>query len=192
MHTGTLEHRTRRPTGDDTGTGWDGAQEHHADDLLTLHEVRDDALDQRHAEEMFLDLLHALGDGGRHLLHLAVTNADGSLAVIDDCQGGGTETAPTLDNLDGTVDSDYPLGILILFFPGSLATTIATVTTPLTAAITALLGFVHRVPYPLIVPGIQDRPHVPHRRARRSGRDTCCRHGRRRCSQCQFPSRTRQ
>src|SRR5690606_5591564 len=60
---GGLQHGADRTTGDDAGTGGRGAQEDDTGGLLTLHGVRDGALDAGDAEEALLRLLDTLGDG---------------------------------------------------------------------------------------------------------------------------------
>ena len=72
---------------DDTGSG------------LTLHGVRDGALDAGDLEEVLLGLLDTLGDRRGNLLGLAVADAHGAVAVADDHEGGEAEATTTLDDL---------------------------------------------------------------------------------------------
>jgi hypothetical protein len=58
---------------------------------------------------VLLGLLDALGDRGRHLLGLAVADADGAVTVAHHDQRGEAEPATTLDDLRHAVDRDDPL-----------------------------------------------------------------------------------
>ena len=109
VHAGALEHRTGRTARDHTGTGRGRTQHDDAGRLLTLHGVRDGALDARHGEERLLGLLDTLGDRRGHLLGLAVADADHAVAVTDDHQGGEAEATTTLDDLGDAVDLDHAL-----------------------------------------------------------------------------------
>src|SRR5688572_22880768 len=124
---GALEHGTHRATGDDTGTGAGRLEQHHTGRRLTLHGVRDGAGDARHAVEVLLGLLDALGDRRGHLLGLAVADADLAVAVSDDHQGGEAEATTTLHDLGDAVDRDDALDVVALL--GSAATAAATVAT---------------------------------------------------------------
>src|SRR6202012_6206178 len=96
------------------GTGRGRLAPEHSRRVLTLHGVQDGAGDHRHAEEVLLGLLYALGDGGRHLLGLAVADADPSLAVAHNHQAGEAEATATLDDLGHTVDGDHVLKVSCL------------------------------------------------------------------------------
>ena len=120
VHACALEDGASRPTGDDAGTRGRGAQHDHARGLLTLNRVRNRALNQRHTEEVLLGLFNTLGDRGRHLLRLAVADANHALAVADDDQSGEAEATTTLDHLGDAVDGHHALEVLA-FFLRSLA-----------------------------------------------------------------------
>src|SRR5207247_4955952 len=96
-----------RATGDHTGTGGRRLQQDHAGGILPRYRMRDRCSDPRHLEEVLLGLLDALGDGGRHLLGLAVPDADGTVAVAHHDQRGEAEPAATLDDLGDAVDGDH-------------------------------------------------------------------------------------
>src|SRR6185437_7458582 len=100
-----------RATGDDAGTWAGRLEQYDARGGLTLHGVRDGALDPRDLEEVLLGLLDALGDRRGHLLGLAVADADLTLAVTDDDQRGEAEPATTLHDLGDTVDRDDALEV---------------------------------------------------------------------------------
>ena len=108
---GALQHGAHRTTGDDAGTGAGRTQQHDAGRRLTLHRVRDGALDARDLEEVLLGLLDTLGDRRGHLLGLAVADADRAVAVADDDQRGEAEAATTLDDLGDAVDRDDALDV---------------------------------------------------------------------------------
>src|SRR4051812_27140998 len=111
---GALEHGPHRATGDDTGTGAGGLEEHDTGRRLTLHRVRDGAGDARHVVEVLLGLLDALGDRRGHLLGLAVADADLAVAVTHDHQGGEAEAPATLDDLGHAVDGNHALDVVAL------------------------------------------------------------------------------
>src|SRR6185436_17228791 len=104
------------------------AQHDDSGSLLALDRVRDGALDAGDLEELLLGLLDALGNRGRHLLGLAVADADHSLAVADDHQGGEAEATTTLDDLGDAVDRDDALDV------GGLVASSATVVASATVA----------------------------------------------------------
>src|SRR4029077_18766422 len=139
---GTLEHRTHRPTGDHTGTGSGGTQQHDAGRLLALHRVRDGALAPGDPEEALLRLLDTLGDRRGHLLGLAVADADHAVTVAHDHQCGEAEATTTLDDLGDTVDRDDALDVGGLV--GLLAATVVAPTTATTGALSAL-GSAHQI-----------------------------------------------
>ena len=132
---GALQHRAHRATGDDTGTGAGRAQQHHTGGGLTLHAVDDRAADARDAEEVLLRLLDTLGDRRRHLLGLAVADADQAVAVADDHQGGEAEAPTTLDDLGHAVDRDQALDVRSLVLRAAAAAPVAAVTTATTGAV---------------------------------------------------------
>ena len=93
--------------------------------LLALHRVRDGALDARDAEEGLLGLFDALGDRGGDFLGLAVADADLTVAVADDHQGGEAEATTTLDDLGDTVDRDDLLDVVGLLRAAAVVATTA-------------------------------------------------------------------
>src|SRR6185369_1529298 len=98
---------------------------HDARGLLALNRVRDSALDAGDLEEVLLGLLDALGDRGRHLLGLAVADADGAVAVAHHNKCGEAEAATTLDDLGHAVDGDDPLDESGLLGRAATVTTVA-------------------------------------------------------------------
>ena len=88
-----------------------GLQQHDAGRLLALDGVRDRALDAGDLEEVLLGLLDALGDRRRHLLGLAVADADGAVAVAHHDERGEAEAAAALDDLGHAVDRDDALDV---------------------------------------------------------------------------------
>src|SRR4051812_49099580 len=135
---GALEHGTHRATGDDTGTGAGRLEQHHTGRRLTLHRVRDGAGDARHAVEVLLGLLDALGDRRGHLLGLAVADAHLAVAVTDDHQGGEAEAPTTLDDLGHAVDRNHALDVVALL--GRSAAGAPTAVTAVAAVVTAAGG----------------------------------------------------
>src|SRR5207248_5071590 len=133
-----LQHRTHRAAGDDTRTGAGRLEQHHAAGVLTLRRVRDRGADPGHLEEVLLGLLDTLGDGGRHLLGLAVPDADGTVAVAHHHESGEAEPATALDDLGDPVDGDDPLEVRGLLgrrvAPAALAAVVATVAAALGAS----------------------------------------------------------
>src|SRR6266496_4139107 len=109
-----LEHGAHRAAGDDARTGTGRLEQHHAGRCLALHGVWDRLLDARDLEEVLLGLLDTLRDRGRHLLGLAVADADRAVTVADDDEGGEAEPAATLDHLGDAVDGDEPLDVRAL------------------------------------------------------------------------------
>src|SRR4029077_3201578 len=118
---------------DDAGPRAGRLEQHDARRVLTLHGVRDRAGDPRHAEEVLLSLLHALGDGGGHLLGLAVPDADHPVAVAHHHQGGEAEATAALDDLGHAVDGDHVLNIGGRLF-GCAAAPVLPALTPFAAA----------------------------------------------------------
>src|SRR6185312_10049594 len=106
---GALEDGAHRTAGDDARSGAGRLEQHHTGRVHALHRVRDRLGDPRHLEEVLLGLLDALGDGGRHLLGLAVADADRAVTVADDDQRGEAEAPATLHDLGDPVDRDDPL-----------------------------------------------------------------------------------
>ncbi|EGJ76821.1 putative 30S ribosomal protein S5 [Streptomyces sp. Tu6071] len=143
VHARALQHGTHGTTGDNTGTRRRRLQEHDAGGLLALDRVRDGALDTGDLEEVLLGLLHTLGDGGRHLLGLAVADTDGAVRVAHHDQRGEAEAATTLDYLGDTVDRDDALDVRGLLGSGSSAVTALPVPPLATGTATAALGSSH-------------------------------------------------
>src|SRR5581483_750631 len=103
------------------------------------------ALDPGDLEEVLLGLLNALGDGGRHLLGLAVSDAHGAVTVAHHDQRGEAEATTTLDNLGDAVDRDDTLHVGGLLDGLAAVPTVPLTVTPLaaTGAATAALGSSH-------------------------------------------------
>src|SRR5262249_59702138 len=108
---GALQHGAHRATGDHTGTGGSRLEQDDARGLLALDRVRDGALDTGDLEEVLLGLLNTLGDGGRHLLGLAVADTDGAVTVAHHDQRGEAEATTTLHYLGDAVDRDDALNV---------------------------------------------------------------------------------
>ena len=98
--------------------------------------MRDGALDTGDLEEVLLGLLNTLGDGGRHLLGLAVTDTDGAVTIAHHDQRGEAEATTTLHNLGDAVDRDDALNVRGLL-GGSCAAVTALPVPPLAATGTA-------------------------------------------------------
>src|SRR3954454_4607774 len=120
---GALEHGAHRTAGDDAGTRARRLQQHDTGRLLALHRVRDRRLDPRNLEEVLLGLLDTLGDRGRHLLGLAVSDADGAVTVADHHEGSETEPATALDDLRDPIDGHHPFEVRALLRRAAVATT---------------------------------------------------------------------
>src|SRR4051812_27621734 len=185
---GALEHGTHRAAGDDAGTGAGRLEQHHTGGRLTLHRVRDGAGDARHAVEVLLGLLDALGDRRGHLLGLAVADADLAVAVTHDHQGGEAEAPTTLDDLGHAVDGDHALDVVALLggratgAPPAVAAVAAVV--PAAGAAAASLWSWHQTSLSISITVLLIRspahPHGHRRPAPRCGRRTGCHRGRRR------------
>ncbi len=119
---GALEHGAHRATGDDAGTGAGRLEQHDAGGRLALDRVRDGRADARHAEEVLLGLLDALGDRRGHLLGLAVADADLAVAVAHDHEGGEAEATTALHDLGDAVDRDDALDVRVLLDRAATAT----------------------------------------------------------------------
>ncbi|GAA2802339.1 hypothetical protein GCM10020219_087100 [Nonomuraea dietziae] len=119
-------------------------QEDDAGRLLTLHGVRDGALDAGDAEEVLLRLLDTLGDGRGDFLGLAVADADQAVAVTDDNQGGEAEATTTLHDLGHSVDLHYTLDVRDALVSGATAAIVTTVTPLATGAATATRSCSHQ------------------------------------------------
>ena len=94
--------------GDDAGTGGGRLHQHPAGAGDADDRVGDGAAGQRHVEQVLLGLLGALLDGQRHLLGLAVAEADAAVAVADHDERGEREAATALHDLGDAVDGDDP------------------------------------------------------------------------------------
>ncbi|ALM41031.1 putative 30S ribosomal protein S5 [Streptomyces sp. FR-008] len=135
MNTGALEDGAHGATGDHTGTGGSRLEQDDARGLLAGDGVRDGALDTGDLEEVLLGLLNTLGDGGRHLLGLAVTDTHGAVRVAHHDQRGEAEATTTLHDLGDSVDRDDTLDVRGLL--GSCAAVTALPVPPLAATGTA-------------------------------------------------------
>src|SRR6266496_3351330 len=118
-----LQHRAHRATGDDAGTGRGRTEQHDTGGFLTLDRVRNRATDAGNLEEVLLGFLDALGDRRGNFLGLAVADADLTVAVTDDHQGGEAEATTTLDDLGDAVDRHDLLEVrgLVLAGPATAA-----------------------------------------------------------------------
>src|SRR5205085_10920312 len=125
---------------DDAGTGAGRLEQHDTGSRLALDRVRDGRTDARDAEEVLLGLLHALGDGGRHLLGLAVADADLAVAVTDDHEGGEAEATTALYDLGDAVDRHDPLDVVALLGRATAAAAATTATAVTAAGSGAALG----------------------------------------------------
>ena len=106
---GELEHGAHAAAGDHAGAGGGRLQQdppgaEHAGRL-----VGDRAAVAGHAEEVLLGALDALLDRERHLVGLAVADADDVAFVADDDQRGEREAPAALDDLGDAVDLDDAL-----------------------------------------------------------------------------------
>ena len=154
MDAGLFEDGAGGATGDDAGTGGGRLQQHPAGTDLTDDRVGDrSSRPAATANRFLLGFLGALLDGQRNLLGLAVAEADPTVAVTDDDEGGEREPPAALDDLGDAVDVDDP----------RLAQLVASLRLSLVAAI--------RTPV---------RLRGRRRRARRRGRGRGSRRGRRR------------
>src|SRR5882757_10969428 len=134
---GALQHGAHRATGDDAGTGAGRLEQHDAGRGLTRDRVRDRLLDARHLEEVLLGFLDTLGDRRRHLLGLAVADADGAVTVADDHQGREAEPASALDDLGHPVDGHEPFDVRALLRSRGTAPAAVTTVAPVTALVAA-------------------------------------------------------
>src|SRR5256885_3033048 len=127
MHARALQHGAHRATSDDPGTSAGRTQQHHTRRSLALDGVRDRATDAGNLEEVLLRLFDSLGDGGRHLLGLAVADADHAVAVAHHDQRGEAEPPATLHNLGDAVDRHDTLEVRGLLLGRPATAAIATV-----------------------------------------------------------------
>src|SRR5581483_1365100 len=130
-------------------------------------------------EEVLLGLLDTLGDRGRHLLRLAVADADGAVAVTHDDEGGEAEPPTTLDDLGDPVDGHHALEVRALLGRAAVPAAPAAfpaVTTLAVAVIAARAGSALRSGHVRTPFQLRGR----RRRRPRSVPYTCCHRGRRR------------
>ena len=106
VHAGLFEDDPGRAAGDDAGTGSGRLHQHAAGAGDADDRVGDGAAGQRHVEQVLLGLLGALLDRQRHLLGLAVAEADAAVAVADHDERGEREPPAALDDLGDAVDVD--------------------------------------------------------------------------------------
>ena len=109
MDAGELEHRAHAAAGDHAGAGRGGLEETRAGAEHAGRLVGDRAAVLGHAEEVLLGPLDALLDRQRHLVRLAVADADDFVFVADDDQRGEREAPAALDDLGDAVDLDDAL-----------------------------------------------------------------------------------
>ncbi len=109
MDAGELEHRAHATAGDHAGTGRGGLQEDAAGAEDAGRLMGDRAAVLGNPEEILLGALDALLDRERHLVGLAVADADDFALVADDDERGEGEAAAALDDLGDAVDLDDPL-----------------------------------------------------------------------------------
>src|SRR5262249_29966023 len=105
---GLLEDDAGGAAGDHTGTGRCRLHQHATAAGLAGDGVRDRRSGERDVEQVALGFLGALLDRQRHLLRLAVAEADAAVAVTDDDERREGEAATTLDDLGDAVDRDHP------------------------------------------------------------------------------------
>ena len=109
MDAGQLEHGTHAAAGDDAGAGCGGLEEDAAGAEAPGRLVGDRRAVLGHAEEGLLGRLDALLNGERHLVRLAVADADNVLLIAHDHQRGEREAPTALDHLGNAVDLDDAL-----------------------------------------------------------------------------------
>src|SRR5690625_2623914 len=137
VNSGAFQDRAHRTTGDNTGTGSGGLQEHNAGGLFTRNRVRDSSLNARHLEGVLFRLFNALSNRCGNFLCLAVAHAYRAVTISDDNQSGETESTTTLNYLGDAVDSDDTLDVLVIAATAPIAVTTAAVP----AAVTAVAPF---------------------------------------------------
>ncbi len=71
---------------------------------------------QRHADHLALGLFGGLADGLGNFTGLAVTEADATLLVTHNDEGGKTEATAALHNLGHTIDVDQAIDELAFAF----------------------------------------------------------------------------
>src|SRR5437764_7393933 len=104
-----LEDRAHGAAGDDAGSLRGGAEKHPAGPVDAGHPVGDGGPVHRDLEEVAPGVLDAFLDRERHLVRLAVADADHRALVTDHHQGGEGEAPAALDDLRHAVDLDDPL-----------------------------------------------------------------------------------
>ena len=105
---GLLEDDAGGAAGDHAGTGRSRLHQHATATGLAGDRVGDRRAGERHVEQVALGLFGALLDRQRHLLGLAVAEADATVAVTDDHERREREAAAALDDLGDAVDRDHP------------------------------------------------------------------------------------
>ena len=111
---------TDRPTRDDAGSRCGRLEQDDSSSVLADDLVRDGRVHERDHEHVLLGFLHALLDGGRYLLRLAVADADPAGSVTHHDERGEAEPAAALDHLSHAVDGNHsflegaPLRLLVV------------------------------------------------------------------------------
>src|SRR5581483_6491384 len=118
LDSGALDERPYRPAGDHPGAGGGRFEQDDPGAVLAHHLVRDRGAHHGDLEHLPLGLLDALGDRRRHLLGLAVADADTPGAVAHDHERGEREATAALDDLGHPVDRDDPLLVDALLLLG--------------------------------------------------------------------------
>lgn len=103
-NTHALKHGTHSAAGFHTGTGRSRLEEYAAAAEFGKLLVGYGTLVHRHAYQILLSSLHALGDSGCHLVGLAQAPADHTVLVTHYDDGGKAERTATLGHFSNTVD----------------------------------------------------------------------------------------
>src|SRR6185503_19626241 len=98
------EHSAHGPAGDDAGALRGRLQQHLSGAVSAHHLMRDRGAVLGHPEETLLGTLDRLLDRERHLVRLAVADADDLVFVAHDHERREREAAPTLHDLCDAVD----------------------------------------------------------------------------------------
>src|SRR5918999_1034530 len=107
--TGRAAPRSPPAAGANAGTGRGGLEEHAPRAVHAGRLMRDRRPVAGHAEEVLLRALDALLDRQRHLVRLAVADADDAVLVTDHNKRGEREAPAALDHLGDAVDLHHAL-----------------------------------------------------------------------------------
>src|SRR6266567_4617485 len=108
-HTGALEHRAHRPTGDDAGSGRGGFQKHAPGAVVPDNFMRDGRARERDLDQAAAGSLDGLAHRLAHLVRLTGGDPDASLPVAHGDERVEAEAPAALHDLRDAVDGNHVL-----------------------------------------------------------------------------------